>query len=249
MALNEAYFDGISIDVAKKKYYNVNKVEAVLQDIRQRARELNDENESLRRQVSLMSAEKSSVGDALISARTLAQQIINEARAQAQDIIRDAEEQRQRILDETGDVESIVAAAQKKAEDIISGAQEEKRILLDETREQQEYTALYVQGVFEELKEQQLKAAKSFDLLYQQFLCGLFGERTDPAEDDGSLETVAPPEPPKKPDELCEIPPTDEPADEEPEPVEDDIPGLETVPADLKEKVSAIARALLELEG
>mgnify|MGYP000030783089 CR=1 FL=1 len=48
MALNQEYFDAISIDVVKKKYYNANKVNALLQDIREQAIHLEEENRSLR---------------------------------------------------------------------------------------------------------------------------------------------------------------------------------------------------------
>ncbi len=57
MALDEAYFNSINIDVAKKKYYNVNKVEAVLADIRREAAAMNEENARLRREVERMTSE------------------------------------------------------------------------------------------------------------------------------------------------------------------------------------------------
>ena len=42
------YFDSINIDIAKRKYYNVNKVNSVLDDLRRLATELVAENDSLR---------------------------------------------------------------------------------------------------------------------------------------------------------------------------------------------------------
>lgn len=42
------YFDSINIDIAKRKYYNVNKVNSVLDDLKRLATELVAENESLR---------------------------------------------------------------------------------------------------------------------------------------------------------------------------------------------------------
>ena len=44
MALDQKYFDDINIDVVKKKYYNANKVNAVLEDIREQALRLEEEN-------------------------------------------------------------------------------------------------------------------------------------------------------------------------------------------------------------
>ena len=58
MALNQEYFDAIHIDVVKKKYYNANKVEAVLQDIRAQALALNAENALLRQQLNSSAARK-----------------------------------------------------------------------------------------------------------------------------------------------------------------------------------------------
>ena len=54
MALDQAYFDSIHIDVVKRKYYNANKVEAVFDDIRKQAQALQDENEALRRHLASM---------------------------------------------------------------------------------------------------------------------------------------------------------------------------------------------------
>ena len=51
MALDQNYFDAINIDVVKKKYYNANKVNAVLEDIRAQALRLEEENRNLREQL------------------------------------------------------------------------------------------------------------------------------------------------------------------------------------------------------
>lgn len=212
MALDKAYFDSINIDVAKKKYYNVNKVEAVLQDIRREAEALNEENAGLRREVERMNGEKRSVGDALISARELAQQIISEANAQADETVR---------------------RANARADEIIRGAQEQRDRVMAESREQENYAAQYVLNTFEHLKERQMEAVRQLNEDYQKFLCGLFPE--DEAEETAQ-EAPAPKE--------------DEPEAEEPE--ENDealLENMETVPEDLREKVSAIAKALRAIDG
>ena len=98
MALNEEYFSSIDLEIAKKKYYNANKVEAVLQDIRQQALELDAENRLLRQQLDALTSQKSEIGDALLSARTISQGIIDDARAEADAIIADAKEQSRQIL-------------------------------------------------------------------------------------------------------------------------------------------------------
>lgn len=98
MALNDEYFQSIDLEIAKKKYYNANKVEAVLRDIRAQAIEMETENRLLRQQLDALTSQKSEIGDALLSARTISQRLVAEAHAQADDIIAEAEEKSQRIL-------------------------------------------------------------------------------------------------------------------------------------------------------
>ena len=100
MALDKEYFDAIHIDVVKKKYYNANKVEAVLQDIRQQALALSEENALLQHQLSLLNGQKNEIGDALLSAKTISQQIIMDAQARAEEIVAEARAQSEEILAE-----------------------------------------------------------------------------------------------------------------------------------------------------
>lgn len=224
MALDEAYFNSINIDVAKKKYYNVNKVEAVLADIRREAAAMNEENARLRREVERMTSEKRSVGDALISAKELAQRIVSDANAQAEDIVRAAEEKREQIIADTEDVKKIIAGANERAEEIIRDAEKRREEIISEAREQEDYAAQYVQGTFERLKEQQLEAVRRLNADYQEFLCGLYGYE----EREGEPKADAVPENAEAAEELLE---------------------LEDVPADLGEKVGAIAQALRDICG
>ena len=90
MALDQAYFDAISIDLVKKKYYNANKVEAVLEDIKRQALLLNRENELLGRQLYALHGQKDEIGDTLLSAKAIAQQIIADAQTQAEKILTEA---------------------------------------------------------------------------------------------------------------------------------------------------------------
>ena len=91
MALDKEFFDSVNIDVVKKKYYNANKVNALLDEIRSRAGELSAENAALREQLSLLNRQKSDIGDTLMSAQALAKQIVEQANAKAEAIIREAE--------------------------------------------------------------------------------------------------------------------------------------------------------------
>lgn len=83
MALDQKYFDDINIDVVKKKYYNANKVNAVLEDIREQALRLEEENRNLREQLESLSSRKEEIGDAILSAKTVSQQIISDACVQS----------------------------------------------------------------------------------------------------------------------------------------------------------------------
>ena len=90
MALDQAYFDAIQIDVVKKKYYNANKVEAVLEDIRQQALALQEENDCLRRQIEALRDRKDEIGETLVSAKAISRQIIRDAEEQAEAMLAEA---------------------------------------------------------------------------------------------------------------------------------------------------------------
>lgn len=94
MALDNEFFDSISIDVVKKKYYNANKVHALLDDIRSQAAALNAENAALKEQLSRLNRQKSEIGDTLMSAQAIAKQIVEQANAKAAEIVRAAESRR-----------------------------------------------------------------------------------------------------------------------------------------------------------
>ena len=100
MALDQEYFDSIKIEVAKKKYYNVNKVEAVLADIRRQAEELNAENERLRRELAAVGVQRSDLGGTVLSAQAIYRDIIEKAQNRADEILMEAERQRDEILAE-----------------------------------------------------------------------------------------------------------------------------------------------------
>ena len=97
MALDAEYFDSIYIDVVKKKYYNANKVHAVFADIRRQAEELNAENAMLRQELEGLRDRRVEIGDALLSAQAIYQEIIDKAKARAEAIVAEAERESQQI--------------------------------------------------------------------------------------------------------------------------------------------------------
>lgn len=91
MALDQAYFDAIQIETVKKKYYNANKVEALLDDIRRQALAQTEETARLRAELSQLAEQKEEIGETLLSAKSIAQQMLQEAREQADAIVAAAE--------------------------------------------------------------------------------------------------------------------------------------------------------------
>lgn len=101
MALDQAYFDAIHIDVVKKKYYNANKVNAVFEDIRQQAEALMAENEAMRRQLNALDDRKFEIGDAVLSAQAIYREVVAKANQRAGEILADAESRREEIVAES----------------------------------------------------------------------------------------------------------------------------------------------------
>ena len=92
------YFDQINIDVAKRKYYNVNKVNSVLEELRALAVELVEENErqrqelmQLRSEQGQMTADRMQSEELLASMQSLYRETLNKAHSRADGIVQEAE--------------------------------------------------------------------------------------------------------------------------------------------------------------
>ena len=125
MALDKAYFDAIHIDVVKKKYYNANKVNAVLEDIRAQAEALEAENQALKAQLGEFSHRKDEIGDTLLTAQAAARDIVGKAKAQAGRILADAQRQREEILSGAADQQEYAVACVERAFDRLKRQQQE----------------------------------------------------------------------------------------------------------------------------
>ena len=170
MALDQKYFDDINIDVVKKKYYNANKVNAVLEDIREQALRLEEENRNLREQLESLSSRKEEIGDAILSAKTVSQQIISDACVQS---------------------EKLLSDSRLKAKQIIAAAQEKKEHLLAEAAERQEYCVRQAEKLYSGMRERQLESIEALDDDWQNFLCGLMdSDGSGPSEEDLSAKVL-----------------------------------------------------------
>ena len=205
MALDNEYFDNIHIEVAKKKYYNANKVEALLADIRRQAEELNAENARLRAELAEAGDKRVELGEAVISAQAIYNDIIDRANLRASEIVAEAEKQRDRI----------------KAE----------------SERMQDYSVQRVEACFDQVRQQHLAAVEEINAAWQAFLVDLYQEdkpqpaapAPKPAASASNPAAPAPP-PPQRPRAIQQAAATQEAAP--------------AAPADLEDKVDAIARAL-----
>ena len=87
------YFDQINIDVAKRKYYNVNKVNSVLEELRALAVDLVDENERQRQELMQLRSElgQKTADKMLLSMQHLYRETLNKAHSRADGIVQEAE--------------------------------------------------------------------------------------------------------------------------------------------------------------
>ena len=101
MALNREYFDAIHFDMLKRKYYDAEKVNAILGDIRAQAVAMYDENRSMKEQLSRIDESKHEIVDAVLSAKAACREILENAKAEAAQIIADAEKKKEAIIEES----------------------------------------------------------------------------------------------------------------------------------------------------
>ena len=98
------YFDHINIDVAKRKYYNINKVNSVLEELRALAADLVNENErqrqelmQLRSELGQKTANRMQSEELLTSMQSLYRETLNKAHSRADGIVQEAEAQCEKL--------------------------------------------------------------------------------------------------------------------------------------------------------
>ena len=90
MSVTMEFFDGITFDIAKQKYYNANKVDARMEEIKAAFAELIEENNELRRQINDVGLSKERVAELIMGAQAKADEMIKDATAKAEEIINKA---------------------------------------------------------------------------------------------------------------------------------------------------------------
>ncbi len=155
MALGKEYLESLGLEIAKRKYYNAAKVESVIEDFKRRSAALEGENASLRERVEALSCGREEIGEAILSAKTIARQLIAEAQEQA---------------------DALLAEARDKAEAIVSEAEEKSRELTAACEEREQKTIRGAQDCYLQLRERCLGAVTLLDGEWQRFLCSLGDE-------------------------------------------------------------------------
>lgn len=200
MSLTKEFFDSIQIELVKRKYYNSNKVDAVLNDIRCRARVLMEENERLTAELEAFTSQKAQIADAVMNAQLLHTDIVEKANRQADDKAAQAEESAKLILAEASDrAQEIISAANAQAEKLLEQAQdkikraENMQFELDSLKQQQlEYAVDKMEGCFSKLRQRHLEAIDAINLQWQEFLCGLYeDDAATPADLSEKVDAIA----------------------------------------------------------
>lgn len=161
MPSGKEYFESLGLEIAKRKYYNAAKVESVIGEFSRRAAALEEENASLRKRVEALACGREEIGEAILSAKTISQQLIAEAKEQA---------------------ETILADARAEAGRLTADAEERSRALAAAAEEREQRTIRAAQESYLQLRGQCQSAVKLLDGEWQRFLCS-FGDELPAKEE------------------------------------------------------------------
>ena len=131
------YFDNINIDVAKRKYYNINKVNAVLEELRDMAVKLVDENEkqrqeleSLRAELAQKSADSCQMQQLLTEMQELYRDTLDQAHQRADGIVQNAEAQSEKLKQEASEKTGLITEQINDCFEALQKREEENANLL-----------------------------------------------------------------------------------------------------------------------
>ena len=162
MSSGKEYLESLGLEIAKRKYYNAAKVESVIADFSRRIAALEEENASLRTRAEALACGRVEIGDAILSAKTISQQIIAEAREQA---------------------DAILAGARAEAERIALETEENTRAMTAACEAREQRTVRAAQDSYLQLREQCLDAVRMLDGEWQRFLCSFGGDAPEDGTD------------------------------------------------------------------
>ncbi len=177
MAQGKELLESLGLEIAKRKYYNAAKVESVIEDFSRRSdllegentalkgenTALKGENLTLRERVEALACGREEIGDAILSAKVISQQLIAEAKEQAEAILAEAREQAERL----------VAEAEEKAGRLSTEAEEKARALTAECAEREQRAVQAAEESYLHMREKSLDAVRLIDSEWQRFLCAL----------------------------------------------------------------------------
>ena len=232
MSLNKQFFDSISIELVKRKYYIANNVDSILAAIRGEALAMDEELKDLRGQLAALQSQKAEISEAVMSAQRLSAEIVQQAERKAAELEDRAAEKAAEIVAEAEKKAAEIAEAavldsqrtRESAEEEMTKARAIHEELTGRKQRRQEYAVDKVEACFSMLRQQYQDTIDSLNARWQDFLCGLYDDDSVP---DGNMF-----------EEETEVPAVL--PDVQPE-------AAEAVPADLGEKLDAIARELEEL--
>ena len=184
MALDRNYLSSLGLEIAKKKYYNAAKVEDVLESFQLDAARLAQENSALGRENSDLRAKLDSlsygreeIGDAILSAKTIAQQLIADAQQRAEALTAESIENADTLITAAQEkAERIVAEARERATALVSDAEAQRDAILAEREKREHDAAESASRLYQQLRARADDNVKLLDRAWQEFLCALGDE-------------------------------------------------------------------------
>ena len=183
-----------SPELIKNKYYRAEEINTLLQECGAVLSQLREENSRLREKNTKLKAEneelsktKSEVGDAILSSKIVARQIISEANREAERRLRAADEkcaEKKRTAEEQA--QKILQSAAEEAAKLHSRAMPEDSVRIQETAIQRAAES------FARLKDSQMQVIDSINAEWQKFLLDICAvtETADTAEpEDGETDS------------------------------------------------------------
>ena len=188
MALDRNYLSSLGLEIAKRKYYNAAKVEDVLENFQlntarlaQENSALSQDNRDLRARLEALSYGREEIGDAILSAKTIAQQLIADAQQRADALTAESVDNADALITAAQEkAGQIVSEARKRAEALVADAEAKRDAILAESEKRDHDALESVQGVYQKLRTQALENVKLLDREWQGFLCTLGDEESAP---------------------------------------------------------------------